>query len=611
MVNGSTINLKTKQTLFVWFFVFFAFVITTFFISSSINNVQAQTSEAIATATLTATTLLNENLSFTQQLELADSIRSKNPAQFDAALTRIYTQQQHLSVNEKHYLHYLSAYQATIRGEFDQAKSVLSKLDYSTRNNPISIRAKALLVDIYAATQQWQQGLTSLAQILSLLPNLNNTKKQIILSVSTTFYSQLGQYQLALSYAKKLNYAADDYRNQCLKKTQILIARFKLKQLNLFNKAISSTINFCKQTNEKIIVSALQSYQAENFLNKSEYTQAITLLTENLPATQATKYPFYIAKFNALLAKAYWQLNNKKQTEKYALAALKEGKNISNAPFLVSAYQLLYQLAEQKNNYQQALHYYVKYSEANQNYIDETQAKHLAFQLAEHQNFASKNEIKLLNKQNKLLNTQHLLSSQKQENSILLIMLLLGFLLALALWAYKAWVTQDKLRQLTEYDGLTQVFSRGHFVQLANSALTHCQKSDQEISCVMFDLDRFKNINDTYGHAVGDKVLKQTIIACKTVGRYNDIFGRLGGEEFAILLPGCSIAIAKDIANQCRQVISEIDPRDFAMNSPITASFGVTDSHLSGFDLENMLIDADGAMYSSKHHGRNRVTVFR
>jgi diguanylate cyclase (GGDEF)-like protein len=126
----------------------------------------------------------------------------------------------------------------------------------------------------------------------------------------------------------------------------------------------------------------------------------------------------------------------------------------------------------------------------------------------------------------------------------------------------------------------------------------------------MFDLDHFKKVNDIFGHACGDWALKETIKACKGIGRQNDIFARLGGEEFCLVLPSCNIDAAMLRAEACRAAIEAIITEESGHDFSITASFGVTDVKRSGFTLDKLLADADMAAYTSKNAGRNRITLF-
>ena len=153
--------------------------------------------------------------------------------------------------------------------------------------------------------------------------------------------------------------------------------------------------------------------------------------------------------------------------------------------------------------------------------------------------------------------------------------------------------------------------SRRHFIALAQQIINQCQIEKKPLTCLVFDLDRFKKINDNFGHHTGDAVLKEVANTCKQVCRPTDILGRLGGEEFAIILPYCELLMGEDLANKCREKIAQINYKKLGLIEPITASFGVTSVDVSGFELNKLLADADDAMYSAKQHGRNCVQSYK
>ena len=139
--------------------------------------------------------------------------------------------------------------------------------------------------------------------------------------------------------------------------------------------------------------------------------------------------------------------------------------------------------------------------------------------------------------------------------------------------------------------------------------MQYCKKSARQACLVLIDLDHFKVVNDTHGHAVGDRVLKRAVAACQEHLRSTDIFGRLGGEEFGIVLPECTLDQALARAEQIRVAIATAASGDEAPGVPISASFGVASTTRSGYELRQLLIDADRALYRAKHEGRNRVSV--
>ncbi len=167
----------------------------------------------------------------------------------------------------------------------------------------------------------------------------------------------------------------------------------------------------------------------------------------------------------------------------------------------------------------------------------------------------------------------------------------------------------QKLEKLATIDSLTEIANRRYFLDLANKELQRSQRYGQEFSLLMLDLDYFKTVNDSYGHSIGDQVLKkmtETTIHCL---RNVDIFGRLGGEEFAILLPETCTNQAQYVAERIRQNIEQISVyiQDFFVK--ITVSIGISIYHQGDEKIEDILKRADRALYQAKAQGRNRVII--
>jgi diguanylate cyclase (GGDEF)-like protein len=208
------------------------------------------------------------------------------------------------------------------------------------------------------------------------------------------------------------------------------------------------------------------------------------------------------------------------------------------------------------------------------------------------------------------LKTETELAVKQTQNERLALALATSLLIILFVWLYRSRKIQRKLRKLAETDELTGISNRHHFNNRARQQIKHARMQKQPISFVLFDLDHFKKVNDTFGHQTGDWALKKSVLEAKLLCRNVDLIGRMGGEEFAILLPGCEIDEALKIAEICRNAIENIDTFESDHEFKITASFGVTDSSTSGYTLERLFAGADAALYYSKEHGRNQVYRF-
>jgi len=171
--------------------------------------------------------------------------------------------------------------------------------------------------------------------------------------------------------------------------------------------------------------------------------------------------------------------------------------------------------------------------------------------------------------------------------------------------------TREELERRAYTDYLTGLANRRYFIEKAEAELVRHHRYGEEISLLMFDIDYFKQVNDQYGHSVGDLVLQKIAEICRTILREIDIIGRIGGEEFAILLPKTDGEEATNVAQRLRIAISEGEvemPRD--IKSPkFTASFGVMSTGNGTISIDELLNQADDALYKAKESGRNRVCV--
>ncbi len=167
------------------------------------------------------------------------------------------------------------------------------------------------------------------------------------------------------------------------------------------------------------------------------------------------------------------------------------------------------------------------------------------------------------------------------------------------------------LQDLASTDSLTGVLNRRAFTERAESLLSAAGEIGRPLSVLLMDLDRFKNVNDTYGHAVGDLAIRQAINSFSECLRKSDVLGRWGGEEFVALLPQADAQAAVAIAERVRERIAEDRLFVADQRAPVTftASLGVAERCSTDESLANLLERADKALYRAKHNGRNKVAL--
>jgi diguanylate cyclase (GGDEF)-like protein len=150
--------------------------------------------------------------------------------------------------------------------------------------------------------------------------------------------------------------------------------------------------------------------------------------------------------------------------------------------------------------------------------------------------------------------------------------------------------------------------NRRHFMERAKIEVAEAQRNGGALTVAMLDIDHFKDINDRYGHVAGDFVLQEIARVAKDGLRSRDFLARIGGEEFALLLPGAGPAEALAIAERMRAAIERMPLRFEGCTLGVTASFGVANAHADDGSIDDAFGRADAALYRSKQAGRNRVT---
>ena len=170
---------------------------------------------------------------------------------------------------------------------------------------------------------------------------------------------------------------------------------------------------------------------------------------------------------------------------------------------------------------------------------------------------------------------------------------------------------ETELERLATTDPLTGAYNRREFARLAQVELERARRYGHPTSAILLDVDHFKKVNDTYGHAAGDDVLVVLAQLLTREVRASDLVARYGGEEFMLFLPETSQEKAWDIAERIRRVVADMPVMVDDQIVRFTVSMGVTSSENVGQDFESLLREADRLLYQAKQSGRNQVVSHR
>lgn len=544
-----------------------------------------------------------------QQIQRAEQLRSADPKAFRVVVHGLQQQRAQASPKQRAQIDYLEAYGLSFEGQYDAAIA-LSKRVIETSDDPDTrFLAGLLIANTHTLRRQFVEALRQLDATLALLDQVSTPElRHRGLWVAAFTYSEVGQQELGLRYAERILDDAPEPRTLCFTQQVKFEALYSINKLPRDDEPLQSAIAQCASLHEIAAVNSIRVTLAKKWAGEGKRDAAIRLLEAYLKEVEVSRYAYLISQVKALLADLLLDQGQLGQAEAYASDAIAQSSAENNANSLASAYKTMFRIAEVRNDADQALAYYRRYAEADKAYLNEVKARELAYQMVRQETLEKSQQIQRLDSQNQLLKLQRKLELQSGQNTRLIIILLVLLLASIAYWAYKTKRVQVSLKHLAQTDALTGICNRHHFTELAEHHLAQCAKSGEEAALIMFDLDHFKSINDRFGHPVGDWVLKRVAENCQAFCRRIDVLGRLGGEEFALLMYGCDLRSAARLAEDIRVRLASIDTRDTGHRFGVTASFGVASTATAGYVLERLLSQADDMLYLSKSRGRNRVS---
>ena len=549
---------------------------------------------------------------FVSELLEVDQVKSTNFSVFTERLAKLEQQQPGFSEFELSYFTLLKAYESAYKGDAAKAIELANQLMLSKVDVTISFRAKALAINNLVVARRYLDAFHYLEQLIAQLPEIKQpmAREQGLLVIAM-MYKYVDLFENTVQYTALLESEASRPTALCTAKQLKLDALISAKKYDEFRAAYSDGLKTCEQSNDKLWANFIRLYNAHLLLTEKQPQGALVLLKDYYAEVESTKYPGLIAEFNSAMAEAYLALGDQTEATKHALYVAGQEDFSPSSTARLNSLQLLSTVAKTEKNYQQALDYHEQYMAAFTAYMDDKSAQQMAYHTAHSEILAQNQKIALLDKDNQLLQFEQTALKHQAAFNKLLIIALAVLVLGFAVMAYRSFVARQRFKALAEYDDLTAISNRYHFSASAKGALALCEKGQLPAALIVFDLDHFKQINDQYGHAAGDWALRQTVDTCRNFMRNNDVFGRIGGEEFAILLPGCQSDKAHLLADICRDAISNIDTAASGYEFKLSSSFGVTSAEISGYHLTKLIEDADTAMYQAKQQGRNKVQFFQ
>lgn len=545
---------------------------------------------------------------YAEIVENAYELRSANPQEAQRLLESV--NREDLEGIDRDRYDYIDAYLLYITGDIAGSITAFELLVVEASDFDQQFAAYASLANLYGGTQNWSEGFKALEYLVDNIQNVSSTEAEEHGHLAAiNFYTAIEETESVEAYIQPLLEGDYSLRFSCMVKMQWVSAINETDYTRLNEQSFNEILESCEGLNEPILLLGIYQELAFYYLKTEQIEKAFELLSTHLDFAMNVNYKPLSDEFNQMLSIAYLAFGEYDKAKYHAERILENLDTGLYSNASTSAYETLSKVAVSNGDYQQALDYYKQYSEAKSFVLNRENAKLFAVQRAKQESVEKSNQIALLDRENSLLKANAMLDEQSTQNQQLIYILILVLLLSAAYWIYKSRSNYQKLQQISRIDGLTDIANRYYFTNYSVDMTTRNAQENRPLSFIMFDLDDFKKINDTYGHRVGDTALQSAASAAKAACRKDDLIGRLGGEEFGIMLDDCTIERALKVAEACRVEIERAVTGD-EFDFKLTASFGVSGSELVGYAFDDLFDNADKALYQSKTKGKNTVSVF-
>ena len=530
--------------------------------------------------------------------------------------------QKKLAEYEKEFSHLTTIQQGRLRidraigyffiGEYTKALDDLHQAETLVTNTDLLASVYSYKATVYVGIRDYDKALAAVAQALALVVNIDDVtiKRHSYLRIAN-IYSEMDAYSDMGLYANKVLQLAKetDVRDICHAKLLRAIYLLGVKNPDAFD-AFEDSRQYCDAKQFPLLATMSMKGKAMVLQERGDFLGARAILLLALKGYEAFQFQLEISHVHALLAENYFAMDEQVQAKSHAVKVLSFLDDNSYIEHKHIAYKVFAELMAADKQFEQAYEYTRKEQYYNQLIFDQSRMKTLAYQAAKFNADEQAREINLLNKERELYIAQQMVKEREYTNMLMFITILVGGLFFLGILLAVGQMQKRKFMRMARMDALTGILNRGAGQELGENLFVQATARSGDFCVILFDLDFFKRINDSFGHGTGDWALKKVVDSLKSHIRNGDVFARIGGEEFAILLPYADEAKGMEVAEQCRARIEAIDTQHSGHKFVITASFGVSGLMADDLSLDPLFHRADMALYAAKANGRNTVVRY-
>lgn len=434
-----------------------------------------------------------------------------------------------------------------------------------------------------------------------------------ILNSLATVYLDLNDIDKAKEFFKQIlviDRANNDKLSESIALYNLGIAYLRNEEYQEAQKTFNQSLQLSISLDDEIGVQFAQLSLADVSIKNKQWQQALNYYNETVNVFKNNGDTRMYFDSLTGITKAYIGLNNLTEAEEYLSIAHGLLGELNDKNFDSEYLNILALLAFSKGDYLTAYETQKAYSNQKNIYYKEQQKQDSQKYRVQFDSELKENENKVLSKQNELNNLRIAQQQQQKKYSYLIIALAITVILIVAFALFKQIQHRNRFKAMALRDHLTNSPNRRAILQYAKERFNEAELTEMELCVGIIDLDFFKKINDTFGHDVGDEVLKSFAVACKNVVRKQDRYGRYGGEEWLIVLSDTNKDHIQTIFERLYQDLNKSPIANMPPEHPVTFSMGVAQyKHKRDASLQALIIRADNCLYKAKDTGRNKLVI--
>lgn len=545
-------------------------------------------------------------------LNNSDPLATLPMEQLEQTLAQVKPLQNQATPGQKHKITLLKMRYLAIKGDYAGAMDLYYALELDSMEPKYQIRAYHLAIQITSITGDYLEafGYLKKAQQLVVLVDSPDQKYKV-LSSAAILLAQAGDLEKAMDMASQALHMAEQGKD----KRDLGTAWNTLGDIQVANKLLDEAessfnkhLTYARET--KLVLfqgTALHSLGDIQFA-RSNYRLAMEQYQAARELLREVDYVEGISEIELGMADIFFIQDDIPSAVALLDPMIPKLEAAKHMPGLKRAYLLMSQISKAGGDTATALSWYEKYAFATEQEEKANKTIALAYQQVEFDSIYQEQRISLLEEKNKRMLIEG--KSARQQKALYLLGSIASILISVLLgfWLVRSLREKREFQRLSQLDPLTGLYNHKQTYEMGTAAFVDCRRQQRPFAVAIADIDHFKQVNDSYGHATGDEVIKLLARQMRQHFIGDCIVGRTGGEEFSIFMPGKTIEQAAQLIEEFRQ--EQHLQNIFDKFISITMSYGLCMARPEHKSLDNVIRDADSALYEAKHSGRNHMVCF-